>query len=143
MIIAFDFDGTLCDIQHRLHHIQKPHSNWPAFFKDCVNDSPIVPIIKVANALSLTGNRIEVWSGRSDIVRAESEAWLHRHAIPFSVLRMRVDGDYRKDSIIKAEWLKQLPQSEWPELAFDDRQQVVDMWRAHGIRCAQVAKGDF
>jgi len=27
--------------------------------------------------------------------------------------------------------------------ALDDRQQVVDMWRERGIRCLQVAKGDF
>lgn len=143
MRIAFDFDGTLCDIQHRLHHIQKPHANWPAFFKDCVHDAPIVPLIQVCNALALTGNRIEVWSGRSDIVRAESEAWLHRHAVPFSVLRMRKDGDYRADDVVKAEWLTQLTPEFWPELAFDDRDRVVKMWRAHGIRCCQVAPGDF
>ena len=26
---------------------------------------------------------------------------------------------------------------------FDDRQQVVDMWRANGLTCFQVADGDF
>ena len=26
---------------------------------------------------------------------------------------------------------------------FDDRQQVVDMWRANGLTCFQVAEGDF
>lgn len=27
--------------------------------------------------------------------------------------------------------------------AFDDRQQVVDMWRDNGVPCAQVAPGRF
>ena len=26
---------------------------------------------------------------------------------------------------------------------FDDRQQVVDMWRQNGLTCFQVADGDF
>ena len=26
---------------------------------------------------------------------------------------------------------------------FDDRQQVVDTWRANGLTCFQVADGDF
>jgi hypothetical protein len=30
-----------------------------------------------------------------------------------------------------------------PTMAFDDRQQVVDMWREKGLTVAQVDKGDF
>ena len=28
-------------------------------------------------------------------------------------------------------------------MVFDDRQQVVDMWRYNGLTCFQVADGDF
>ena len=91
----------------------------------------------------LAGHRVEVWSGRSDEVRPESEAWLNQHAIGYAALWMRKAGDYRQDAIVKAEWLEALPEDQRPVLAFDDRQQVVDMWRAHGVRCCQVAPGDF
>jgi hypothetical protein len=30
-----------------------------------------------------------------------------------------------------------------PIMVFDDRNQVVKMWRERGIVCAQVAEGDF
>jgi hypothetical protein len=30
-----------------------------------------------------------------------------------------------------------------PTMAFDDRQQVVDMWRRHGLTVMQVDIGDF
>ena len=30
-----------------------------------------------------------------------------------------------------------------PELVFDDRSSVVDMWRSKGLRAVQVAPGDF
>ena len=39
------------------------------------------------------------------------------------------------DELIKADWN--------PDMVFDDRNQVVDMWRANGIPCLQVAPGNF
>lgn len=143
MKVAFDLDGTLADITHRLHFIQNKPKDWPAFFRACVNDVPIDPMINVAFAMAQMGHIIEVWSGRSDIVRPETEEWLKAKGVPYRELRMRKDGDYRADHIVKAEWLEALHPHMRPVLAFDDRQQVVDMWRAHGIRCAQVAPGDF
>ena len=143
MNIVFDFDGTLCDITHRLHFIQNKPKDWPAFFRACANDPPIMEMVNLASRLVLAGNRVEVWSGRSDIVRRESDEWLTRHCIGHALLRMRKDGDYRQDAIVKAEWLEALPKHDWPDVVFDDRQQVVDMWRAHGVRCCQVAPGDF
>jgi hypothetical protein len=57
---------------------------------------------------------------------------------------MRSDNDYRADFIVKEELLAQLRADGYnPVMAFDDRQQVVDMWRENGLICAQVAKGDF
>ena len=143
MIIAFDFDGTLADITHRLHFIKDGRKDWPAFYRACVDDTPIAPIVTLCASLVWAGHAIQIWSGRSDIVRAESEHWLNQYAIVHSGLRMRKDGDYRQDAVVKAEWLESLPEAERPQLAFDDRQQVVDMWRAHGVRCCQVAPGDF
>ena len=29
------------------------------------------------------------------------------------------------------------------DIVFDDRNKVVDMWRARGTTCVQVAEGDF
>jgi hypothetical protein len=146
MKIAMDLDGTLADITHRLHFIQHERSkdkDWPSFFRASVDDKPIAPMIALAQSLVLAGHAVDIWSGRSDVVRFETEAWLNRHAIGYRTLRMRRDGDYRKDCIVKQEWLDGLPSFERPDIAFDDRQQVVDMWRRNGIRCAQVAPGDF
>jgi hypothetical protein len=46
--------------------------------------------------------------------------------------------------VIKGEILDQmLVDGYTPTIAVDDRNQVVDMWRARGLRCLQVAPGDF
>jgi phosphoglycolate phosphatase-like HAD superfamily hydrolase len=134
MIIAFDLDGTLADITHRL---------WPAFFRACNRDVEIPHIVAVQQALAAYGHTTEIWSGRSDEVRTETETWLLVRNIRYRTLRMRKAGDYRPDHVVKQGWLDGLAETERPQLAFDDGQAAVDMWRRNGIRCCQVAKGDF
>jgi hypothetical protein len=57
---------------------------------------------------------------------------------------MRKKGDYRDDAVVKIELLQQIRADGFnPLIAFDDRNRVVDAWRANGIICAQVAPGDF
>lgn len=143
MLVAFDLDGTLANIEHRLHFIQNKPANWPAFFDACVDDVPNPQIMAVCHRLIWSGCAVEIWSGRSDRVRAQTEAWLDRHSINHTILRMRKDGDYRADDVVKGEWFDALPEDARPVLAFDDRQRVVDMWRSRGVVCCQVAPGDF
>jgi hypothetical protein len=57
---------------------------------------------------------------------------------------MRKLGDRRDDDIVKFELLEQIYEMGYePVLVFDDRDRVVKMWRAAGLRCFQVAPGDF
>lgn len=116
-------------------------------------------------------HKIEIWSGRGEgggqSVREKTLRWLrgaYHDAMPhvgyfdqppldfFSpahrekriALRMREHGDYTPDNELKKKWLDQArAQERPPQLVFDDRQKVVDMWRAEGVPCFQVAPGDF
>src|SRR5271154_771357 len=142
MIIAFDLDGTLANIEHRLHFINGKPKDWPAFFRACVDDEPISEMINLQRSLC-QWHEVEIWSGRSNEVWDETVKWLNRNHVIYSKLRMRMAGDYRVDNVVKEAWLLALEPSQRPLLAFDDRQQVVDMWRRNGIRCCQVAPGDF
>ena len=57
---------------------------------------------------------------------------------------MRKEGDHRRDSIVKKEIYDTLIKDEFDvEFVLDDRQQVVDMWREIGLKCLQVAEGNF
>lgn len=139
----FDIDGTLADLTHRLHHIQKEPKDWNGFFEGCADDAPIYHIIRLAEALSFTDDIVFV-SGRSDRVRQPTELWLERYGIGGAPLYMRKDGDHRPDNLVKAELLDQIRADGFePIMAFDDRDQVVKMWREKGVPCAQVAEGDF
>jgi hypothetical protein len=139
----FDIDGTIADVSHRLHYIQSKQKNWDKFFAASADDKAIIHIRDLARHLSKIAPVVFV-SGRSDQVRKETEEWLEREVGKRGPLYMRKKRDRRPDYIVKAELLDRLIKDGYqPIMAFDDRDQVVKMWRARGIPCAQVAEGDF
>src|SRR5580698_5056894 len=145
MIYIFDIDGTLADISHRLHFIQQEPKDWRAFFAACPDDVPIEEAVITANMLHDAGGTIVAITGRSDEVRRETKDWLRKY-VSVDGLLMRKAGDHREDSVVKGELLDSLKArySEARIIAvFEDRKQVVDMYRAKGLRVFQVAEGNF
>lgn len=152
MLVAFDLDGTLCDLTHRLHYIRNEEGtkNWDAFFEACDKDMPIFEIMELCNDLIDRGNKVIFVSGRNSVVREKTAQWLLQY-VSFSykrinqVLYMRSQNDRRPDYLVKHDLLVRImaDYGKKPELIFDDRQQVVDMFRKEGIRVCQVAPGDF
>ncbi|MGO8211866.1 AAA family ATPase [Rhizobium ruizarguesonis] len=138
MFVIFDLDGTLADISHRTHHVRGGEkTDWDAFFAACVDDMPNLHVIDTFKAHVAAGHTVRVWSARSDVVRAETEKWLSDYGIdPWRLQHMRAAGDNTPDAVLKRHWLHQ--EQVKPDLIYDDRQRVVDMWRAEGIPCFQV-----
>jgi hypothetical protein len=105
----------------------------------------------MAQMLKSQGFRIVIFSGRSDVTKDATKKWLDKHDVPFDMLQMRPnDRDtgghwhFMKDSDLKQHWLDDLfPDKDDIFAVFDDRQQVVDMWRDNGLFVFQVADGDF
>jgi len=140
----FDLDGTLADLTHRLHFIKCDKPDWGGFFKACRDDKPIWPTINTLHYLLRSDVAISIVSGRSDIVKTETVAWINSVGIHPYNLYMRKEGDHRPDYQVKLELLKNNPQ--WHSdstVVFDDRTQVVNMWRKEGLTCYQVATGNF
>ena len=144
MDIIFDMDGTLADIRHRRPLVDTRPRNWPAFQKLAHLDPCFEPLAVLARSLPLAGHRIILCTGRGEQERPVTETWLAKYRIPHDQLYMRAKKDYRADDVIKAELLACMRADGYhPELAFDDRDRVVAMWRANGVLCVQVAEGDF
>jgi phosphatidate phosphatase APP1 len=145
-VFISDIDGTIANCSHRLHFIQNGRKDWTGFFEACGRDEPIVDVIELLQRLEEAGSDIIYLSGRSDEVRSQTELWLYNHDLPAGPLFMRKRGDHRLDSIVKSELmdnvLEIVPRENIAGI-FDDRQQVVDMWRKRGFRVYQVAAGDF
>lgn len=144
MRVVLDLDGTLADCTHRLHHIKPKPANWEAFFGACASDTPIAKIVAIAKGLFFTGHNIEIWTARCESVREQTKRWLQQAGVPYAHLIMRAVGDHRDDTVLKMEWLEKAKNEGLPvDLVFEDRKRLVEMYRAAGVTCVQVAKGDF
>ena len=138
--IIFDLDGTLADINHRVHYVRNGNRDWDSFFSACTSDLFNTPVAEALWAHLRAGHHVEIWSGRSDVVERETREWLADNGIdPRLLTRMRPAGDYTPDVDLKRSWLHELHPDERPDLVYDDRQRVVDMWRDEGLTCFQVA----
>lgn len=89
-------------------------------------------------------------SGRDDTCRVDTERWLDMHDIPYDRLIMRpadfkdANGNKAPDYQVKYHLFNEHIRGKYNvRVVFDDRQQVVDMWRQLGLNCAQVAEGEF
>ncbi len=143
--ILFDIDGTLANLNGREKFIHQPRPDWQSFNAHMDEDIPNLPLATLYRALYESGKfEIILVSGRQERYRKLTETWLTWHDLPFKRLLMRSDRDMRQDWQVKQDILKQL-QAEGKEILFsvDDRQSVVDMWRANGITCLQCAKGNY
>lgn len=138
MKVIFDLDGTIANIDHRAHFVRGGKRDWQSFFAACVDDIPVPHVVETFKAHIDAGHTVRIWSARSDAVRTQTEDWLQDVAgiDPCFLQHMRADGDNTPDVELKRYWLNQ--EYERPDLVYDDRQRVVDMWRAEGIPCFQV-----
>ena len=149
-IVIFDLDGTLALIDKRRDISMKDNGkmDWDIFFdpKNIDLDLPNIPVIEMAQMLKSQGYNIVIFSGRSKATKDVTKDWLSRYDVPYDVLKMRPTGDhwhYMKDSDLKKHWLDDLDIKDDIFAVFDDRQQVVDMWRDNGLQVFQVADGNF
>ena len=143
--VLFDIDGTLALIDHRRPFLDGERPDWRSFNAAMGDDTPNPPIVALYKTLwaAKTFELILV-SGRGEESRGLTERWLVWNEIPFETLLMRPKKDFRPDTEIKLEILNALrAQGKHVLFAVDDRQSVVEMWRANGVTCLQCAKGDF
>ena len=146
-IVIFDLDGTLALIDDRRDLSTKDNGkfDWDVFFNpDNIDlDLPNQPVIDMANLLHKQGFRIFILSGRSDVTHQATVDWLNDNGVWWDHLVMRPQNQlYLPDNDLKQGWLDSIGKDN-VAMVFDDRNQVVDMWRQNGLTCFQVADGDF
>lgn len=107
-------------------------------------DTENVDVTEVIRSLNKNGAVIIYMSGRSEEHREVTQQWLKAKHMPAGELHMRAAGDHRQDSIVKHELFNEHVRHQyWVVGAFDDRNQVVEMWREIGLTVFQVAEGNF
>jgi hydroxymethylpyrimidine pyrophosphatase-like HAD family hydrolase len=133
-LVLVDIDGT---VSHRTNR-------EPFEYDKVLSDRPDHKTIEVITALWKAGYKIIFISARDDSCFEDSYEWLRLNCPPFIKLYMRKTGDFRKDAVIKEEIYREHIEPFYDVFCvFDDRNQVVDMWRSIGLKCFQPEYGDF
>jgi hypothetical protein len=147
MLIVFDIDGTLANIEHRLDYVRSKPKNWAAFDAGIPNDKANLPVVRVFHALYNEGHTLIFASGRNERSREATVTWLSKYDLwspGRSKLYMRKADDFRSDDIVKQEILDEIiaDYGRKPDMVFDDRPRVVRMWRDNGIFVFNVYQGE-
>lgn len=135
----FDIDGTVA---------LNNSGRSPYDESRVMEDDLCYPVWRAIRLAQNHGTKVIFLSGRSEDCREITQKWLDKHFYTPGYSReplfMRPSGDKRQDSIVKSELFDKYVRYNYNVLAvYDDRQQVVDMWRRRGIPCFQVAPGEF
>ena len=140
--IIIDIDGTIADYSG----IRGPF-DWNKVSLDRPHDD----IIDLLAGVIVTKDYVPLFvSGRDGVCYDDTYGWIIKNFYKRSKsfkdieLFMRAPGDMRKDYVVKYELYNRHIRGVYNvEYVFDDRDQVVNMWRDLGLRCLQVAPGDF
>jgi hypothetical protein len=146
----WDIDGTIANCDHRLHWIKDKPKNWKAFHAALHRDTVIEPTASILKLLwNSSSYRVIFCTARGEECRESTVEWIAEN-LHFNeddvneVLFMRPANDFRPDYEVKRELLDQIRARGFnPTLVFEDRTNVVAMWREAGLTCYQVADGDY
>jgi predicted kinase len=132
--IIVDIDGTVAKMIDR----------GPYDWKRVGEDEPVEDILIAVRAMHEWGYQVLFTSGRDGSCRPETEQWLDKNVSYGYTLLMRAEKDNRPDWIVKAEIFDNEIRNNYNiRCVFDDRDQVVSMWRKLGLTVLQVAEGAF
>lgn len=152
-VVLCDLDGTLANIDHRLHFVKEKFAkdpenfkkDWKGFFAAIKDDTLRIDVVDMLLKHEDEGREIFFVSARPEECRYETEVWLENVFKGYRMhkaLFMRPQHDKREDSEVKAQMLDDLfPDRSWIVEVIDDRPRVIRMWREKGLNVKDVGSG--
>lgn len=139
--IICDLDGTLFDINHRLHFLEK--SQWDEFFEAVKDDTPNQWCVELLRGMQELGYNIIFVTGRNEITRTVTIEKINEAGIHDFELYMRANKDRNPDFVAKKGIYKKQLAGRSILFVIEDRGQVVQMWRRLGLTVLQCDEGRF
>ncbi|NGX06424.1 MULTISPECIES: phosphatase domain-containing protein [Mycobacteroides] len=143
--IIVDIDGTVAHMTGR-----SPY-DYTQVHTDVI-DKHVSWLVRMIRTYYCEGDHVKVLfvSGRDDSCRDDTEKWLTDNEILYDELHMRpagakdTQGNKLPDYRVKYDLFNANIRDKYNvRLVLDDRDQVVNLWRALGLKCLQVQPGDF
>ena len=134
--IILDIDGTIALTDGRSHY---------DYSEAVLTDKPRADVLEMVEAYAeSTDSLIICVSGREDVCREHTIAWLKKYMVDWNVLFMRKAGDTRCDTVVKEEIF-------WTHIdlfynviaAFDDRPKMIRKFKDIGIPLVVSVQKDY
>ena len=136
--VIFDVDGTLAKM------VSRGPYDWKKVDEDEVHQDVADIARMYFNYHESADINIIILTGRDGSAEEKTREWLIDNNIPFDSMFIRPEGNFEKDSILKYDIFKKHIEPNYNVIGvYDDRDQVVQMWREIGRRRYQVANGNF
>ena len=150
--IVFDIDGVLADCSHRLKYIQGENKDYDKFYSDeeIMKDKIIEAGRKIVDMLynlytmedfyrpTEFYGKIILLTGRSEICEETTRIWVSKNIFEdlslYSII-MRPKNDWRPAHQVKEDLVEKHIGFENILFAFDDDDQVNEMYKKHGVMC--------
>lgn len=111
--VVYDLDSTIANTVHRwdLFPVARETASleaWIKYCQACPHDLPIEGTV-TRMRMDAAYHQVHISTGRLDIARPETEAWLDQYRVPFDFLKMRPTTTLaEKNSSIKIRYIQQL-----------------------------------
>ena len=142
-VVICDIDGTIADIEHRRHHVNKSPKDWKSFFAEMDKDTVRKDVLKMLKEASGEGKQIIFVSARPEDYIEVTDKWLQdavEQAFDYFLI-MRKKSDTRDDAVVKREIFQQYLSDLNIDKVIDDRPKVIRMWRSLGLPVIDVGDG--
>jgi predicted kinase len=141
-VVLCDIDGTIANIDHRLHFVKGEKKDWGTFFRNMIFDTAIQDVRQMLVGHQTDGKTIIFMSGRPDSYVRETTDWLASYSLPHYTVIMRSASDHRPDEVVKPEMLKKhFPDLSVIHCVYDDRPRVLRVWQELGLNVVDVGHG--
>lgn len=137
--MLFDLDGTLINISPIQHLL----GDWEEFHREsfrCYANEPMVDFAKLCQKMGLT---ILIVTGKPSGFINHVEGWLSTRGILPEAILMRGPLNSMSDAELKPHLVEAMLGEGWRDrilFAVEDRDKMVNAWRAEGIMCLQCAE---
>ena len=119
MLAVIDIDGVIADVRHRLHHVAARPKDWRAFFDAAPDDPLLEEGARVVRALAEV-HEVVYLSGRPEVCRTDTLAWLSHHDLPQGDVHLRPHHDRRPGRFYKVDALEGFARTREVAVLVDD-----------------------
>jgi hypothetical protein len=136
-----DFHGTLVNVSSIRHYLKD--RQYDRFYEESLSCPPIEETVEAVRRTHGDGLVNLLFTGMPERYVDGLNSWLARHDVPIDLIEMRVNGDYRKDFIVKRDmYIRTTDNGYYVVGALEDNPRIVDLWRGYAIPVTVVPGWD-